>query len=116
MNNIKININLKKDCGNLLANADITLTTIEFGVIVLKDFQIWKSSKENSRLEGEHINIQPPVVKYVGKFRPRIFFENERVWEEIERQIWNMYTLKTIEEDERSEIKEVIISEEEAPF
>ena len=79
-----------------------------------KDFQIWKSPKENSRL-GDSINIQPPTIKYFGKFRPRIFFEDENIWKELERHIWNNYTLKIIE-DESLEVKNIVVPEEEMPF
>lgn len=107
--NIKIKLNLDKKCENLLANADVGIDTDEFGVIVMKDFQIWKSPQFNSRLQ-DAINIQPPVIKYSGKFRPRIFFENKEVWFELESQIW--YAFQVEGSKKESAFTEIIIPDE----
>jgi hypothetical protein len=105
MNKINIKINLKKDCGNLLANADVGITTDDFGVVVMKDFQIWKSPNNNSRL-GDFINIRPPSINFYGKWRPRIFFEDEKAWFGLEGQIWYAFQMEDLKkESEPAEIK-----------
>ncbi len=101
MNNIKIEINLIKNKGNLLANANVYITTDELGIFILKDFQVWKSSFINSRL-NDSINIRPPSVEIKetpGKYRPRIFFKDKKVWEELECQIWHSYQVKCLKEE-----------------
>lgn len=120
MENIKIKINLKPNHKNLLANADVRITTPELGTIVLKDFQIWKSPNLNTRL-GDAINIRPPSVNVYGKFLPRIFFENKEAWFELESQIWHDFQvedLKTESAPTPTEVKvpEDIIIPDDMPF
>ncbi len=101
--NIKINIKIKNK-GNLLANANLSLLTKDFGWINIKDFQIWRSSNLNSRLE-DNINIQPPSINVHGKYIAKIFFEDIKKWEKIEEEIYYAYMRKTAEETKINEFK-----------
>lgn len=87
---VNIDIKNEPDLPNLLANAEVTIYSENFGPIVMKDFQIWISPNLNSRL-GVSINIRPPAVKYYGKWRPRIFFTDDHKWEYLERVIYESY-------------------------
>lgn len=93
---IKIEIKLKNKA-KLLANADIQFLTKAYGWISIKDFQIWKSENLNQRL-GEFLNIVPPTVRtYGGKYMKRVFFEDEKKWELIEKSIFDEYKKKEAE-------------------
>lgn len=89
-NNIKIEI---KNKGKLLANANVLLDTVEFGQINIKAFQIWQSNHLNTRL-GSYINIKPPSQRYFLF----IFFESEKGWIKLEKEIWRSYQNKVAEE------------------
>lgn len=91
INDIKINILIKKDKGNLLANANVSIPTQQFGIVTLKDFQIWKSSIHNERL-ADNINIQPPGIMIYGHFRSKAFFEDKESWYRLEFEIYQSYT------------------------
>ncbi|MDP2672152.1 MAG: hypothetical protein Q8O68_01430 [Candidatus Daviesbacteria bacterium] len=89
-NDIKITIQLK-DKANLLANAIVSLNTIAFGFVTIKNFAIWKSNHFNERLQ-EAINITPPSKPAYGKHYPIIFFENKDKWFELEQQIYDAFS------------------------
>jgi hypothetical protein len=86
---IKIEI---KNKNKMLANANVLIDTVEFGQVNIKAFQIWQSNYLNLRL-GEYINIAPPSLRYF-KF---IFFEDEKSWLRLEKQIWESYKNKVAE-------------------
>lgn len=89
MKDIKIKIIIKNK-GPLLANANVMISTLEFGPINLKDFQIWNSNEFNSRL-GEKINIQPPGAMVYQHYRQKVFFEDSQSWFLIEHEIYHTY-------------------------
>ena len=88
--NIKIEI---KNKGKLLANASVLMDTVEYGQINIKAFQIWRSDHLNTRL-GQYINIKPPSQKYFLF----VFFENEKSWIKLEKQVWESYKTKVAED------------------
>ncbi|MFA7300786.1 MAG: hypothetical protein WC069_00545 [Candidatus Shapirobacteria bacterium] len=87
MSDIKIKI---KNKGNLLANANVEMHTSEYGMIIIKDFAIWKSAYLNERL-GEHINIEPPTLFKGVRYFPKVYFEDSMCWEALESQIYDAY-------------------------
>ena len=89
-NKIKIEI---KNKGKLLANASVLLNTAEFGQINIKAFQIWQSVHLNTRLHS-YINIKPPSQRYFLF----VFFEDEKGWVKLEKEIWESYQTKVAEE------------------
>ena len=89
--NVKIRIFIKNK-NNLLANAIVSLETVYFGWITLKDFQIWRSQNLNSRLQ-EYINIKPLQRNVYGKCLDRVFFEDNEKWYELEAKIYDAYFL-----------------------
>lgn len=111
MENVKIHIDVKNK-GNLLANATISLDTVEFGPITIKNFQIWKSKNLNSRLQ-EYINIVPPSRRAgFRKYISLVFFEKENLWFDIERLIYSKY----IEIGLKNGRQEENIKPEDVPF
>ncbi len=106
-NDIKIKIILK-DKGKLLANANIYLPTLEYGIVVIKGFQVWKSERENTRLHNDMLNIQPPSTwgKYKGNIT-FVFFEDEPKWYKIESLIYDKY----IESMNKQNVKEFDLDE-----
>lgn len=100
---IKVDIKIKNN-GNLLANADLSLLTKDFGWVDIKDFQMWKSSNLNRRLD-QYINIQPPSILIHGKYIPRVFFEDIEKWGRIESIIFYEYTKKLLETHTNNEVK-----------
>jgi len=93
--NIKIEIKIKYKV-KLLANANLLILTNDFGWINIKDFQIWESNNYNKRLQ-EYINIKPPSVRVFSKYIDRIFFEDVKQWEKIEKLIYDEYLKKLAE-------------------
>lgn len=89
---IKITIT-PKNKGNLLANATVSIFTLPFGFITIKNFQIWVSQHFNERLQ-EKINIIPPSVHAYGRYIPIVFFEDKKLWEELERLIYSEFSSK----------------------
>ena len=92
MEDIEIVIFIKNK-GNLLANANLILKTSGFGNIVIKGLPIWKSSRLNERLQ-ENINITPPSRQSYGRYIDLVFFENRKIWFEIERLVYSAYLKK----------------------
>lgn len=93
--NIKIEIKIKNKV-KLLANANLMFLTDGFGWITIKDFQIWNSSLCNRRL-NEYINIEPPSIRVFGKYLKRIYIEDVKQWEKIEKLIFDEYQKKVAE-------------------
>lgn len=91
MDNPKIKVYIKNK-GNLIANANVTLETVEFGQITIKGFQIWRSRNYNQRL-SEAINITPPTRQGYG-FPTLVFFESKNKWYELELIIYETFNLK----------------------
>lgn len=87
--NVKIRIFIKNK-NNLLANATVTLETVYFGFLTLKDFQIWRSQNLNNRLM-EYINIKPLSRNIYGKWLERAYFEDPEKWYELESKIYDAY-------------------------
>ncbi|OGM14752.1 hypothetical protein A3A76_04100 [Candidatus Woesebacteria bacterium RIFCSPLOWO2_01_FULL_39_23] len=87
--NVKIRIFIKNK-NNLLANAIVSLETVYFGWITLKDFQIWRSQNLNNRLM-EYINIKPLSRNIYGKWLERVYFEKPESWYELESKIYDAY-------------------------
>lgn len=79
-----------KNIKSLLANCDVTFETIDFGLITIKGFQIWKSNYLHPFFQ-EEINITPPTVRSNGKYVPLVFFEGAVKWEEIRERIYSEY-------------------------
>jgi len=94
-NNIQIEIKIKNN-EKLLANADIRLSTQGFGLVNIKDFQIWKSSNNNERLKA-YVNIAPPSTKVGLKYSKRVFLEDVKQWGKLERLIYEEYLKKQSE-------------------
>lgn len=86
---IKIKIILK-DKPNLLANANVSINTVAFGFVTIKNFAIWKSTHFNERL-NEAINIEPPSISSRGRYFKVIFFEPRDKWFELEQQIYDAF-------------------------
>ena len=86
-----------KNIGNLLANANISLSTNDFGWVTIKDFQIWISNNLNTRL-NEKINIEPLSVNVHGRYLVKVFFEDLKLWEVVEKEIYDSYKKKLAEE------------------
>lgn len=88
---IKIRI-LLKDKNNLLANATVSIETINYGFVTIKDFQIWRSQKMNGRLQ-EFINIKPPQRNVYSKWIDRVFFEDRERWIDLEARVYDAYCI-----------------------
>lgn len=95
--NIQIEIKIKNR-ERLLANANIYLLTQGYGVISIKDFQIWKSSNNNERLKA-YLNITPPSIKVGLKYSKRVFFEDQKQWWKLERLIYKEFLKKQSESE-----------------
>ena len=93
--NIKIDIKIK-NIRSLLANANISLLTNDFGWIIIKDFQIWESNLLNTRL-NDKINIVPILVNVHGKYIVKVFIEDSVNWEKMEKAIYEAYKTKLLE-------------------
>lgn len=89
---VKISVTIPKKAGRLLANATLVLPT-QFGLITIKGFQIWPSPHFNERLKT-NINISPPSKPAFGRYFRLIYFEDEKGWFEIEKQIYEIYLAK----------------------
>ena len=101
--NIKITL---KDKPNLLANATVSLNTITFGFVTIKNFAIWKSKHFNDRLQ-EAINITPPATRGF-KYTPIVFFETRDKWFDLEQQIYQAFNAsRTSSKDEDIYLDEV---------
>ena len=98
-----INIILK-DNAKLLANANISILTTDWGRLTIKGFQIWKSDRFNDRL-NDKINITPPSRPSYGKYYPVVFFENHNSWYNLELDIYMAYT-KKLEEQKKATVEE----------
>jgi hypothetical protein len=79
-----------KNSGTLIGTADVSINTEEFGYMVVKSFQIWKSQVYNTRLKS-HANITPPSIKKGNTYFKLTYFEDNLGWERLESQIWNEY-------------------------
>ncbi|GEM_PF-3541437 len=101
---IKIKI-IIKDKPNLLANATVSLNTITFGFVTIKNFAIWKSKHFNDRLQ-EAINITPPATRGF-KYTPIVFFETRDKWFDLERQIYDAFSVSRSGKEEEIDIDEV---------
>jgi len=99
---IKITIT-SKNKGNLLANATVSIFTLPFGFITIKNFQIWVSQHLNDRLQ-ERINIIPPSVHAYGRYIPIVFLEDKKLWEELERLIYSEYSSKIKKANENVDV------------
>lgn len=98
--NIKIVIFLK-DKPKLLANATITVQSMEYGQVSIKNWQIWKSDNMNERLQ-EKINVQPPSINMYGKYHPVIFFQDKDQFFQIESRIYDAFCkARTTREDHK---------------
>lgn len=100
--NKRITIILKENKGNLLANAHISINTAEFGFVTIKGFQIWRSKNFNERLQ-EAINIQPPTKSSYGRPYKFVFFEDKKLWCELELIIYEEYIKARSKNEVRSE-------------
>lgn len=105
---IKITIILKQKPPTLLANANVSINTILYGFITIKGFQIWKSQNFNERLQ-EAINITPPMRLIYGRYISLVFIENPSKWHELELEIYNVYSSKR--NNSQNRIEEVNIDE-----
>ena len=90
-NNIKISIKLKSTGTKLLANADVIINCSNLGWITIKNFQVWSSINHNKRL-NDFINIAPPSFRYMARYMPIVFCEDIKMWEKLEKMIWEKYT------------------------
>ncbi len=104
--NVKIKIYLK-DKGNLLANVNVTIDTVEYGYLTVKGFQIWRSQKFNSRLQ-ENINITPPRRKIYGAYIDLAFFDDVNKWYKLEARIYDAYHIaQTKKENKKVENEDI---------
>ena len=99
--NLKVKIFFPKKKSKLLANATVSINTIEYGFLTIKGFQIWPSSVMNGRLQ-EYINITPPSVQLFGKYCPFVFIEKVKDWENLEHYIYSAYLKASSERSEPS--------------
>lgn len=109
MENVKVKI-IVKNVNNLLANATLSIRTVDYGIIDIKGFQIWKSKLINDRLQ-EPINIVPPSKPSFGKYIYLVFFENHDYWYEVERLIYTAYV-----DIRKQKNKDETINPEDVPF
>lgn len=88
-----IKIFLNKTESRLLANADVTFESPEYGSITAKYFQIWRSQFVNKKLDNDKINIEPPSTKNNPNVIKCEFFrvEDEEKWFELMYQIYDAY-------------------------
>lgn len=89
---LEITVTLKNN-GNLLANADVPISTIDFGVIIIRNFQIWKSEFHNSRLK-DYVNITPPSIAKEGRknhYHMYIDKSHKEDWFKLEQYIYDAY-------------------------
>lgn len=86
---VKIDIRLI-DKNNVLAAADLTLLRSLIGVIIIKGFLVFHSSKVNPVLKA-NINITPPSKKVFTKYSPQVFFGNREHWEFLQKLIYENY-------------------------
>ena len=93
--NIKI---ILKDKPNLLANANVSINTIELGFVTIKNFVIWRSTYFNERLQ-EAINIEPPKTQGFRR-TPIVFFETRDKWFDLERQIYDAFNVSRAGKEE----------------
>lgn len=89
-NGLQIKIVLKENKGNLLANAHLTIETVSYGLITIKNFQIWASPNINTRLH-DTVNIQPTVARQGFKYYPQVFIEDENKWYLLEGLLYVAY-------------------------
>lgn len=87
---VKVKIIPPKTKSKLLVNATLIIKTDLFGIITIKSFQIWPSPLMNGRLQ-EKINIEPPSIMIYGRPFKFVFFEDKKVWFEIEHKIYSAY-------------------------
>lgn len=89
--NVEISIFFPEKQSSLLANATVSLRTIEYGFVTIKGFCIWISSRLNDRLQ-EKINITPPSKQIRGRYRPIVFVEEPiDNWYCLEARIYDAY-------------------------
>ena len=86
---VKIKVFIK-DKNNLIANANVSLNTLDFGFVTIKGFQIWRSNVFNQRL-NEQINITPPTKQTFGRYTQQVFFEDKDKWYELEAKIYDVF-------------------------
>lgn len=112
-NNGDINIKIiLKEGTRLLANGNITITTVNYGLITIKNFQIWQSLNYNARLQ-QAINITPPTIRSrFGRFIQQVFFEDVQKWYLLEASICEEYLkVKKLNEVKKIGYEEVDIDE-----
>lgn len=108
MEDVKITIRLK-NIKTLLANANVSLNTTLFGFVTIKGFQIWKSTNFNSRIQ-QAINITPPSKPSFGHYVQLVFFEDIKLWYELESQIHSAY-IKELNKSKSLETEEVDVDQ-----
>jgi hypothetical protein len=88
-----IKIFLNKTESRLLANADVTFESPEYGPVTAKYFQIWRSQFMNKKLDNDKINIEPPSTRSNPNVIKCEFLrlENENKWFELMYQIYSAY-------------------------
>ena len=91
MNTSEIEIKIiLKDKEPLLATANLSIPTVNFGYLTIKGFQIWKSEVLNTRIQ-DHINISPPAIRVYGRYLKIVFLEDEKCWFDLEAKIYNKF-------------------------
>ncbi len=100
--NLTISISIKNE-GSLLANADVLIKTVDFGLINIKGYQIWKSNNMNKRLQ-ESVNITPPSRKMHGRYIQLVYLENPDTWSALEARIYDAYCLARTRSEKADEI------------
>src|SRR3989338_3273357 len=105
--NVKIKITFPKKITKLLANATVSLNTVEYGFITIKGFQIWPSPNMNTRLQ-EQINITPPSRQIYGKYMTFVYIENPESWQRLEERIYDAYHLAKTKNDPGTKMSEDI--------
>lgn len=92
-NDPEIYIYIPEKKSKLLANVAVTLTTLGFGKLTTKWYQIWESRLMNERLLCQ-VNITPPTARIYSSYHPQVYFEDVRKWYELEMLIYKAYQNK----------------------
>jgi DNA-binding cell septation regulator SpoVG len=103
INNIKVNIKLS-DSDKYLARATVIIDDL----LEIHGWRISQSEHFDQRFQ-ESIWIQPPAYRSgFGKWRPIVFFDNKKVYENIETEIYDQYHLaKTKGDSEKVNVDEI---------
>ncbi len=101
--NVNIKVFLKEGDSRLIATATVSVSTVDFGYVTIKGFQVWKSENLNGRLQ-EYINITPPTTMIKGGRIYLIFFEDREKWYGLEERIYDAFRLCKVKGKSKSNL------------